>query len=243
MKTLLAFLFFITAHVLSTDISPAVAEQNTPLEETKHNPDNIVHFILRNTDFKEPDRQMAIPAALFMDGIMPQEGGVDSGILLEVHWPDFSGHVADLAKNAVRILVTTKKPTFSEEQVMKNMLQLIVMSDDQDLSDVFTSNIPVKLVPPQPIPGQVIPSDIMQLANQLNSSMANNHTQIYIDKAPYPSRIISCEALNNKTEFSSCSDTFYYKNLTFKVSYDRPYVAEWKKIEETVKNNFDIYMR
>jgi len=37
---------------------------------------------------------MAIPAALFMDGIMPQEGGVDSGILLEVHWPDFSGHVA-----------------------------------------------------------------------------------------------------------------------------------------------------
>ena len=233
MKTLLAFLFFIAAHVLSTDISPAVAEQNTPLEETKHNPDNIVHFILRNTDFKEPDRHMSIPAALFMDGIMPQEGGVDDSILLEVHWPDFSGHVADLAKNAVMILVNTKNPDFSTEQVMKNFLQ-----DDLAIPDTRFN-----LMPPQLIPGQVIPSNIMQVANQLELSMANNHTQIYIDKAPYPSRIISCEALNNKTEFSYCSDTFFYKNLWFKVSYSRFYVAEWRKIEKTVKNNFNIYMR
>ena len=243
MKTLLAFLFFITAHVLSTDISPAVAEQNTPLEETKHNPDNIVHFILRNTDFKEPDRQMAIPAALFMDGIMPQEGGVDDSILLEVHWPDFSGHVADLTENAVRILVNTKNPNVSAEQSMKNLLQLIIMSDDQDISEVFTSNIPVKLLPSQSIHGQVVPSDIMQIDNKLNSNLRHGEGQVYIDKAPAPSRIIRCTAKNNKTELSSCSDTFIYKKLNFKVSYDRHYVAEWKKIEETVKNNFDIYMR
>ncbi|WP_233133450.1 hypothetical protein, partial [Acetobacter sp. DmW_043] len=166
-----------------------------------HNPDNIVHFILRNTDFKEPDRHMSIPAALFMDGIMPQEGGVDDSILLEVHWPDFSGHVADLAKNAVMILVNTKNPDFSTEQVMKNFLQ-----DDLAIPDTRFN-----LMSPQLIPGQVIPSDIMQVANQLELSMANNHTQIYIDKAPYPSRIISCEALNNKTEFSYCSDTFFIK--------------------------------
>ena len=233
MKTLLAFLFFIAAHVLSTDISPAVTEQNTPLEETKHNPDNIVHFILRNPRFKEPDRQMAIPAALFMDGIMPQEGGVDSGILLEVHWPDFSGHVADLAKNYVMILVITKNPDFSVEQVMKNFLQ-----DDLAIPDA-----PLNLVQPQPIPEQVIPSDIMQVNNKLIWHLKYSNSQVYIDKAPYPSRIIRCTAKNNKTEFSSCSDTFFYKNLWFKVSYSRSYVVEWKKIEDTVKNNFDRYMR
>ncbi|MBS0961016.1 hypothetical protein [Acetobacter thailandicus] len=233
MKTLLAFLFFIAAHVLSTGISPAVAEQNTPLEETRHNPDNIVHFILRNPRFKEPDRQMAIPAALFMDGIMPQEGGVDSGILLEVHWPDFSGHVADLAKNYVMILVITKNPDFSVEQVMKNFLQ-----DDLAIPDA-----PLNLVQPQPIPEQVIPSDIMQVNNKLIWHLKYSNSQVYIDKAPYPSRIIRCTVKNNKTEFSSCSDTFFYKNLWFKVSYSRSYVAEWKKIEDTVKNNFDRYMR
>ena len=243
MKTLLAFLFFIAAHVLSTDISPAVAEQNTPLEETRHNPDNIVHFILRNTDFKEPDRHMAIPAALFMDGIMPQEGGVDSGILLEVHWPDFSGHVADLTKNAVRILVNTKNPERSDTLDTKDVLQLNVMATTRNASDLFHPDVPIKLVTPKPIPEQTIPSDIMQVANQLNPLIANNYTQIYTDSAISPSRMISCEARNNKTEFSSCSDTFFYKNLWFKVSYGRSYAAEWKKIEETVKNNFDIYMR
>ena len=216
MKTLLAFLFFIAAHVLSTDISPAVAEQNTPLEETRHNPDNIVHFILRNTDFKEPDRQMAIPAALFMDGIMPQEGGVDSGILLEVHWPDFSGHVADLTKNAVRILVNTKKPDFSAKQIMKNFLQ-----DDLAIPDA-----PFNLTQPLPIQGQIIPSDIMQVNNKLIWYLKYSNSQVYIDKAPYPSRIIRCTSKNNKTEFSSCSDTFFYKNLWFKVSYSRFYVTE-----------------
>ena len=52
----------------------------------------------------------------------------------------------------------------------------------------------------------------------------SNH-KVYIDKVSYPSRIISYEALNNKTEFSYCSDIFY-KNLWFKASYGRSYVAE-----------------
>ena len=83
----------------------------------------------------------------------------------------------------------------------------------------------------------------MQVNNKLIWHLKYSNSQVFIDKAPHLSRIIRCTAKNNKTEFSSCSDTFFYKNLWFKVSYGRSYVAEWKKIEETVKNNFDIYMR